>query len=462
MKLIDEEEIERKKARTEKIKKLIIVLIVLLLVLCAVVVGLIIYRMNHPTTITTYIDGKLVQNFDSILDFQTDEYGQTRIYIPIRDFATYLNTANAEMGYQTFRGDYSPKTEDENKCYIIRSGYEVAVFTGGSKVIYKVNLQNNETDYEECYIDQEVFASNGKLYASSQGIEKGYNVVFSYDEAKKIITIYTLDYLIQTHQAALEGKTIGNYGTMEIVESYANWKSVFDGLLIVQSSNGKYGIIETEDYTSFILEPQYDEISFISNSSTFLVSSNQKVGLFSEDGRRKINLVYDQIISMGQDSDLYVVSSNGMYGVVDENGNILIYPEYTQIGIDVSSFSYNGIKNGYILLNTLIPVLQQDKWAFFDTRGNMITNGFIYTTIGCTNIRSGNNIYPLLEIPDSNVIVVGDEYGQYSFMDITGDDTMLPFVFDEVYIRTSGGENSYWMTYRGNEYEVLNYLKQVQ
>lgn len=463
MRLVDEEEIEMQKIKAQKTKKIIIASIILLLVLCSVIIGLIVYRVYNPNKVTTYIDGKIVPNFDTIIDFQTDENGETQIYIPIRDFASYLNMVNEEFGYQTFKGDYNPKTEEEDKCYIIREGYEVAVFTKKSKIIYKLNLQNNSEEYDECHIDKDVFENNGKLYASVEGIENGYNVYFSYNEKKKTITIYTLDYLIQSHQAALENKTIGNYGQMKIDENdYTNWKSIFEGLLIVQSASNKYGIIKTDDYSSFILEPQYDHIEFIADSSTFLVESNNKVGLFSKDGKRKIDLVYDEIISMGQDSNLYVVKANNMYGVVNGNGNIIIYPEYEKVGIDVSSFSYNGVKNGYIILNELIPVLRDDKWAFYNTTGKMITNGFIYENIGCSNIRSGNNLYPLLEIPDYNVIVVGDEFGKYSFMDLTGDDTLLQFLFDEIYIRISEGEESYWMTYKGQEYEVLKYLKQVK
>lgn len=405
----------------------------------------------------------MVKDFDKIVDFQTDENGNTQIYIPIRDFATYLNAVNPEFGYQTFKGDYSPKTEEENKCYVLRKDYEVAVFTRKSKTIYKVNLQSNSEEYDECNIEKDIFENNGKLYASVEGIEKGYNVYFSYDEKKKTITIYTLDYLILSHQTALEGKAIGNYGEMEIdANNYSNWKSVFDGLLIVKSGNNKYGIIKTDNYSSFILEPQYDNIEFISESSTFLVESGGKVGLFSKEGKRKIDLVYDEITSMGQGSNLYVMKSNRLCGVVDENGNTIIYPEYEGIGIDVSAFSYNGVKNGYIILNELIPVKREDKWAFFNKQGKMITSGFIYEDIGCNNIRSGSNIYPLLEIPDYNVIVVCDEYGKYSFMNINGDDTILPFVFDEVYIKISEGEMSYWMTYKGKEYEILKYLKQVK
>ena len=453
MRLIDEEEI--------KIKKIIIVLIIILLLLCVGIIALIIYRINNPTKITTYIDGKVINNFDSILDFQTDENGKTEIYIPIREFASYLNLANPEFQYETYKGNYNPKTEEDNKCYTIRDNNEVVIYSEKTKVLYKLNLEKSNQDYEQCVIDKDIFQSNGKLYTSVDGIEKGYNIVFSFDEKKKVITIYTLDYLINNYITLLQNKNIGEYGIMTIAnDGYENWKSAFDDLLIVQSSNGKYGIIELENY-SLILEPQYDNIQFINDSKTFLVNSNNKVGIFSEDGKRKIDLIYDQITSLGQNSKLYMVKTNNQYGVVDENGNIIIYPEYNKIGIDVSQFAYNGVKNGYILLDKLIPVNQNNKWAFFDTQGKMLTDGFIYKNIGCTKVRSGNNIYALLEIPDYNVLVVGDEYDKYTFMDLTGNDKMLPFVFDEIFLKTTTGEISYWMSYNDKDYNVLKNLEQV-
>lgn len=462
MRLIDEEDLEAQKIKNRKVQRIIVISIIILLVLCSGIIGLIVYRMYNPTRITTYIDGVKVNGFDKILDFSTDENGETQIYIPIRDFATYLNAVNTDFGYQTFKGDYNPKTEDENKCYVYRDKYEVAMYTKKSKIIYKTNLQEEKDEYEECIIDKDVFESNGTLYTSVDGIEKGYNVNFSYDENKKIITIYTLDYIIQKNTTTLGKKSIANYGELEISDKYSNNKSIFEGLLIVEATNKKYGIIKTSDFSSFVLEPQYDEINYLSDSSTFLVESNGKVGLFTKDGKRKIDLVYDKITSMGQDSKLYMVETNNMYGVVDENGKIIIHPEYEQIGIDVTNYSYSGIKNGYILLNKLIPVMQEDKWAFFDITGKKISDGFKYENIGCASVKSSNNIYPLLEIPDYNVIVVSDEYGKYAFMDINGNDSILNFLFDEIYIKVSEGQETYWMTYRGNEYEVLKYLKQSQ
>ena len=162
MKLIDEEEIAAQKLKTQKTKKMIIITIVLLVVLALGIVILIMYRINNPTTITSYIDGVKVDNLDQILDFSTDENGKTEIYIPIRDFAAFLNSVNPDFGYQTFKGDYNPKTEDDGKCYVLRNGYEVAMYAKKSKTIYKLNLQSRSDEYEECNIDKDIFENNGK------------------------------------------------------------------------------------------------------------------------------------------------------------------------------------------------------------------------------------------------------------------------------------------------------------
>ncbi len=463
MRLEDEEFDEKEKERTKKTKKIIVAFIVILFLLIITIFVAIAYRMQNPTQITTYIDGVNVSGLDEIIDIQKDAYGKTKIYLPIRDFASYLNKANPKLNYQTYKGDYNPKTEEDNKCYVMRDKYEVAIFTEGTKKIYKLNLQDENSDYEECNIDTDVFRSNGKLYTSLDGIEQSYNITFNYDEAKKIVTIYTLDYLISSYQEMLKNTPVEEYGIMEISDSrYANWKSAFDNLLIVKASNNKYGIMNIENGFTLLLEPQYDEINFLSDSSTFLVKSNGKVGLFTEDGRRKIDLIYDDITLISKSSNLYVVKVNNQYGVVDENGNTVIYPEYARIGMDISSYAHNNVKNGYILLDTLIPVMQNEKWGFFNTNGEMVTNGFLYENIGCNRVKSGSNIYGLLQIPEQNVIVVGDENGNYTFMDLSGNDKILPYIFTQMYIKMTSGQASYWMTYNNQDFDVLTYLNQVK
>ena len=458
--IMDDEELDEEKQKMKKIKTMIIIAIIILSIIALMLLGLIIYKKNNPTNITAYIDGIRVSNFEEILDVQTDENGKTQIYVPIREFATFLNAVHPEFNYTTFKGDYNPKTEEETKCYIMREKYEVAIFTAKSKTIYKLNLQEKTNEYEEINAEKGVFLNNGVLYASSECIEKGYNIQFMYDENKKIIRIYTLDYLVEANQKLLSEKNFSNFGTLEMDEkNFNNCKSILSGLLIVQNSSKKWGVLST-DFKEFILEPQYDNIDFIAESSNFLVESYKKIGVFSKEGKNMIELKYQNITSMGQNSNLYLVKVDEQYGVVDQTGNIIIYPQYEKIGIDVKSYTYNDIKNGYILLNKLIPVQQNSKWAFYTLEGKQVSNGFKYDMVGCSKVKSGNNISGLLQIPERNVIVVGDSTGKYSFMSLNGDDSMLPFLFEYIYIKSSEGNNSYWMTYKDKDYNVLEFLKQ--
>lgn len=461
--LTEEEEEEQKKEKNAKITKIIIATIVLLVLLGIVVGVILIYKLSNPTTITTTINGVAVSGLSDIVDVQTDAYGETVLYFKIRDFAEYINAASGETVYTTFNGNYSPKTEDNNMCYIVRDKYEVAIFTADTKTIYKLNLQSGNDDYNEYNIDSNVFLNeeDATLYASEEGIEQGYNVTISYNDAKKTITIYTIDYLISSYETTLSTASYGNYGTLSVYDdNFDSCKSIFDDLLVVQSSTTKlYGILSTDDLSTFILEPQYDSITFLSDSSTFVVESDGLYGLFSEDGKRKIDMIYDNITSMGEDSGLYVVETNGLYGVVDEEGNIIIYPEYDAVGISVSSYAYNGVKNGYILLDSLIPVQLDKMWALYDKSGKMITDGFIYNEIGCSSVQSGNNIYPLLVIEECNAIVVQDENELYCCIDTNGETLLTAgFIFEQMYLKVTTGEVSYRMVFNGGDYDIVNTL----
>ena len=238
-----------------------------------------------------------------------------------------------------------------------------------------------------------------------------------------------------------------------------------DVLIVKASSNGKYGLL-SGDYKNLILEPKYDKINYIPDSKTFSVESNGKVGLFDKFGTRKIALEYDSITSMGKNSNLYVVKTNNQYGVVNANKNesdkTIIFPEYDQIGISITDFSYNGVKNGYILLDELITVKQGNLWALYDKNGKQVSNGFKYTDIGCTRIKTGNNIYSVVQIPEAKVLIVSDQSKKYGFMDLNGNDNIVAFVLDRIYIKTSEGKDSYWMSIISNgeeiERNVFDYL----
>ena len=459
MNFIDSEKLRKEKEKNKKLKRIILISMIIITALIIGLSILIVFLVRNPNEIITYIDGKQVKGFNQILDIQTDENGKTKIYVKIRDFAAYLNDVDSTFEYKTYKGDYFPKTEDENKCYIIRNEFDVAIFTAKSNIIYKLDLQKGNSEYEEYSIEETSFNNNGDLYTSIEGIEIGYNVRFTYDEKTKIIRIFTMDTLIQSYSSDIANRNIENYGPLEIDEdNHNNWKTVFEGMLVVRTSDKKYGIIKS-DYSEFILEPQYDDIEYISSSKTFLVKSNNKVGLFSKEGKRKINMIYEEIFSMGKESNLYRVRINKQYGVVDENGQNIIYPQYAAIGIDISDYSFNSIKNGNILLDDIIPVEQDKKWGFYSIKNKkFITNGFIYSNIGCLSVKSGSNIYPVIVIPECEAIVVGDELNKYWVMDKSGNDDIIPHVLEQIYLHLDNGKANYYMVYNEKESNIVTYL----
>ena len=78
-------------------------------------------------------------------------------------------------------------------------------------------------NYEYVYTKHPVKAINGVLYATSETIEKSFNVSFNYDQEKNEIRIYTLPYLIETYSnRALD------YGYNELSDVFSNQKAILD------------------------------------------------------------------------------------------------------------------------------------------------------------------------------------------------------------------------------------------
>ena len=452
--------------KNQKLKTIIIISIIILSILCCILIILAAYKKNNPSHITTYIDGKkMSQSFEKILDVQKDENGKTQMYIDIKKFAEYMNNANEKFGYKAYTGNYYPTTEEKDKCYVVREKHEVVMFENKSNIIYKKNLEDgaNKTsneDYEDFLLNHNVFSINDNLYASIEGIEKGYNVQIKFDEKTKTLRIYTLDKIITTVQEKIKKKEILNYGVFEIEDkNYNNWKTAFEDLLIVKSEDtNKYGLIKSS-LESFILEPQYDNIEYISNSKKLLVEGNKKKGLYDLNGKRMIDMIYDEITPIGLKSDLFKVKVNKNYGVVNNEGKNVVYPQYTDIGLKVTNYSVNNVKNGYILLDDLIPVKQEKKWSFYSIKNSkFITDTFKYTNIGCSTVKSGNNIYSLMIIPELEYIVVGDDKNNFWFMDKSGNDDIFPHVLEQVYLQLENGEPKYYFVYNDTEINIIEYL----
>lgn len=418
MELYDRE-LEQKKSQIPMIIGICITILVIITIL--IIFG-IIYLRNSITTIQ--IDGTRNSEIEEIFYFESTEEGQ-ELYLPIIRISQFL-------GYEGYNGDYKDKSEDRTKCHVI-SEDETAMFTLNSDTLIKVT-EDSETEYIQ--LDKETFEKDGELYTTIEGIEKAFNVSFYYDEDFKNISIYTMDYLIQYYTTRL--------GIEEYSTNFADKKAIFENMIIIEANN-QYGVINAENGNS-ILETKYEEISYIPATTDFLVRSNGKYGIVTKNAETMVRTVYDEIKAINYQKELYLVKQNNTYGIINVNGEVIIEPDYKQIGLDISRYAQNGVDNGYILLDEIIPVKNEnDLWGFFNIQGEKIVD-FKYTGVGCQSTPV-NNSYPTLVIPSYKIIVVqANEY--YNLINIQGEELVPENIVDSIYLRTNTatGQNQFYMT----------------
>lgn len=435
MNLIEDNFQEKKVDNSKKIARIILILIGVLIVTIIGIFGAIVYMQGN--TLKLYIDGSSNEKVKNMMVIEADG----TIYFPIKEIASYLK-------YQSYNGEYSDKSEDPSKCYV-QCDDEVANFTLNSKKIYKLTTTDNkESNYEYYYVGKPVKAIDGKLYATSEAIEKGFNISFSYNEESKKIQIFTMPYLIERYASK-----VLDYGYSEISEEFVNKKTVLNSMLVVGKDEKKnFGVIDLTGKT--VIEAKYDNIEYLPNSGDFLVTSNNKVGIISAKKEMKVQILYDKLQLIDSDLGLYIAEKDKKYGVIDSKGNIKIYIEYDEIGIDNTKFEKNDIKNKYLLVNNLIPVRKDKLWGLFDKNGKEIV-GLEYDSFGYI-ASSNKEAINLLVIPDYNVIV-GCKNKKYTLINSSGEN-LCAAVLDDVYLTINSGKKHYYMTYNDKALNVEDFL----
>lgn len=430
MELYDETS-EQKKSKAPMIIGISIGVLVLITIL--IVLG-IIYLKSLITTIN--IDGVRNIEIEKTFYIENNEEG-SQLYLPILKTAKFF-------GYEGFYGDYKDKSEDKTKCHVIGKN-EIAMFTQDSDILLKVT---NDSEIEYIKLDKPVFEKNGELYTTVQGIEKAYNILFSSDEKYKNVKIYSMEKLIEEYAKLLKKE---KYST-----AFSDQKAIFKNMLIVEE-NKQYGVINIAT-KQYVLEAKYDEIRFLPATTEFLVKSNGKYGIVAIGENEiitKIKMAYDEIKSIDNRIGLYLVKQNNLYGVINVNGNVIVEPEYKQIGINNNVYIQNGVENSYILFDEILPVQTIDGlWGFYNIKGEKITD-FKYSDVGCQTSPVVNT-YPVLIIPNHKVIVVQKDK-KYNLINSNGDELISSSLIGSVYLKqnTATGEKQYFMTSSNNE-KVLN------
>ncbi len=449
MELYDEEKIRKKSKQEKKLNKIIISSIVIVAVIIIALIGIIFYLMNNPNKITYKLDGKEYSEFGKIIEITENEDKTYTIHAPIKAFAE-------KVGYKASNGEYLSATTDWNVCNV-ENEENVSEFYLDSITIRKKDLTVEKSEFENYDISEKVYEKDKVLYTNKEGLEKAFNLVINYDSKKKILEIYTLDLLVES----AEKRAINNFKQKGIDnEIFVNKLAILDDMIIVSSENSenkgpntKYGVIKYGTGET-ILETKYDKIVYTPSKQSFFIYMNGNVGIIDNKGEVKVKAVYEDLALIDKQEELYLAKRGGLYGIVNGKDEIIVHLEYSQIGINQNEFKNNGLKTGYILLNTLIPVKQSNKWGFFDKKGNKVTE-LIYDNVGCASIN-GTAEYGLVVIPNYNYIVVRRENG-FTFIDLNGKE-IVPNAITSAYIKISSGEPLYYMIIKEKEYNIVEVL----
>lgn len=434
MNLIDEELQPKKKDNSKKMARMILIIISILIIAIIGIVMAIAYIQEK--TLKLYVNGSINEKVKQMMVIEDDG----TIYFPIKDIASYL-------GYQSFNGEYTDKSEDQSKCYV-QDDNEVANFALNSNKIYKLTLENSDGNYDYYYSKKPVRAINGKLYATSDAIENAFNVSFSYNADNQRAYIYTMPYLIQSYSSK-----VLDYGYEEISDNYNNKKTILNDMLVVTKDQGKiYAVIDIKG--NAVIEPKFDNIEYLPNSGDFLVQSNNKVGIISAKKETKIQLLYDSLELIDSDTGLYLAKKDNKYGVIDSKGNIKIYIEYDQIGIDNTKFEQNNIKNKYLLDNGMILARKDKLWGAFDKNGKQVLD-FEFDSFGYV-ATSNKDAINLLLIPDYNILVACQNK-KYALINSAGEMIIRP-VLDDAYMIINSGKKYYYMNANDRKINITEFL----
>ena len=162
----------------------------------------------------------------------------------------------------------------------------------------------------------------------------------------------------------------------------------------------------------------------------------------------KVQILYDSLNLMDKDAGIYEAQREGKYGIIDVKGNIKLYIENDAIGLDISKFEKNDIRNKYLLVDNLIPVKKNDLWGLVVKYDSL---GYIAS--------SNKDALNLLVIPNYNMIVTCKDK-KYGLINSSGEEK-FPTRADDIYMVIDSGTKYYYLNFEDQRYDVEKWLDSI-
>ena len=198
--------LENDKSKTKKLMIIIGIAIAILFVLSIVLIFYISYIEKNRFKF--YIDDTKTSVKSDIVIVD-----KNNIYVSLSDIAD-------KIGYSKNNGEYKEQySEDSDKCYL-QNKYEAVSYITDSEQIYKVILptsRNEDINYEYFQIDEPVFMNNGKMYTTIDGICKGCNLAYSYNQKNNTLKVYTMDYLAKLYAKLTDVTVFPSSSKVEVI-----------------------------------------------------------------------------------------------------------------------------------------------------------------------------------------------------------------------------------------------------
>lgn len=472
MNLIDENEERVQEANKKKISQTIIIAIAVLVLL--VIILLIISSIKKNSTLKLSVDGSN-QSIPAGLFYMKDN---KNIYIDEKgNFYVSVKKLSQMLNVDYFNDEYKTQGEDTNKCYI-RTNNEYTSYIVDSPEIYKaivveeqpeVGAQQNDkdkdnkvTEYEYFSIPDGVKMFNNEIYASTEAIELGFNVVMSYDKSKKTVYIATIDGLEKAAESALSGKSVSAVTGDKC--SYENKRLLKYGLVIISNAENCYGIANYNNYSdgSYVVSCKYSDIRFCEDTGNIIVTtlSNPAQGILKIDldnpssAEKVLEPEYQLVRRISEQDEMYLVKANGKYGVIelkDGKANYLIKTVYQKIGVDTV---FEDMDSKYIINEKYIPIEIDGRWGLARKDGTIQINPQ-FQGIGCEAGENSNDngviVVPnLINDTDGIIFLTNAEKKLYSVINADNGSRIGPEA-SEIYSVYQNNKKEYYMKVVYNE-----------
>ncbi|MBQ3145187.1 MAG: WG repeat-containing protein [Clostridia bacterium] len=392
MDLLSQQNQQKQKSKGQKIVLLLLIVSIILLIISMVAIFLL--QSNKTKTLGLNVNGN-------------DYLIQENMLISGKNAKTYISIESVATlsGYDYIEGGYLENKEDAKKCYIENIN-QVIEYEANNKRIRKI-IQGSKIEDEYYDLKNEILFSNNIFYIALEDLNIGCNVVYEFSEEEYKIKINTTENLIEKYN---EDKNFTEKG-LNVDKNFKNQRALTYNMIVVSNSAGKMGVVDTK--TNSIIGYKYTTMEFNECSQKFIVSSDNKYGVISKEGRLIIELKYQEVEIINYYPLLYKVRLNNKYGILNEEGKIIVNLEYDKIGFDESSSLTEAV---YIIKDI-----------------NNKQNGIVVCK---------NNKYGIAELETGKII--------------------LNCEVDKIYSKNTDSEdNKYYIELKGTEIELDRYIEYV-